>query len=290
LLKLFRSLQETFAEIARIQSDGFTESAVADLCNIAWDGTGLRPPHDPFSSDYKSFALDLWSQITQRPEYDPAVCEKCPMDIAAKVDRPSIYVTSSSASIGASFTGMGAIFKVLSMSPGQRFLEYGSGEGQIALHLARMGVDVSVIDIEPDYLEVIEKQATRNNLSVRTKQGSFLDVYAGEKFDTVFFFEAFHHALDHIEVMHRLRDITPRVVLAVEPIQAPADYWRPTIPFAWGPRLDGLSLNAMRVHGWMELGFRSEYIADLATRTGWTLQHVPCPESGLGHCWVFTKA
>jgi SAM-dependent methyltransferase len=290
MLTLFPSLSATFAEIQRITKDGFTETAVGQLCNIAWEGGGLTVPSDPFGPAYREFVVDVWKQISLRPAYQPEIHEKCPMDIAAKADQPSVYVTSTSASLGNSLAGTGAILKALELSPGQRLLEYGAGEGQIALHLARMGVDVSVIDIEPSYLEVIRLQAARNNLKVRTKQGSFLDDYGSERFDCVMFFEAFHHALDHIEVMQRLRDVTPKVVLAVEPIQAIGDYWRDTIPFPWGPRLDGLSLNAMRVHGWMELGFRSEYIEDLAVRTGWKLQHIPSPASALGHCWVFTRA
>lgn len=291
-LALFPSIEATFLEIERIKGGAFTEAAIPALCDIGCDGRQLPPPPaDPFSAAYRAYVLDVWRAVSGRANYTPEVDEHCPLDISL-ANRPAVYRSASSSQLGGFLEGAGLILQKLDLKPGHSFLEYGSGEGQIALHLARMGVDVSLIDIEPAYLQMIEVQAERLGVKVRTKHGSFSDDYGEERFDCIFFYEAFHHALDHIDLMHRLRDrVTPggRVVLAAEPIQWPHDYWRAVIPYAWGPRLDGLSLNATRTLGWMELGFRSEYIEALALKTGWKAEYSPSRGTGLAHCWMFTR-
>lgn len=94
----------------------------------------------------------------------------------------------------------------------------------------------------------------------------------GAKFDLVMFFETFHHALDHQDLMKSLHDVVAdngRILFAGEPIVPAEGYWAPIIPFPWGLRLDALSLSAVKNYGWMELGFQEAYFLELMRRTGW---------------------
>ncbi len=56
-----------------------------------------------------------------------------------------------------------------------------------------------------------------------------------------------------------------RIVFAGEPIVKES----PTVPFAWGCRLDGESLYVGKSFGWMELGFQESYFVELLIRKGW---------------------
>jgi hypothetical protein len=76
------------------------------------------------------------------------------------------------------------------------------------------------------------------------------------------------------------------VVLACEPVLAPDNPWAPVVPYPWGPRLDGLSVNAMRIHGWCELGFRDDYFVELLTRTGYVCEYRPWSATAFGSCHI----
>jgi SAM-dependent methyltransferase len=83
-------------------------------------------------------------------------------------------------------------------------------------------------------------------------------------YDVALFFESFHHCADHLTMLRRLHDIVRPdgfVVFASEPVH--------TMPFPWGPRLDGLSVWSSRTYGWLELGFQKGYFAEALQRTGW---------------------
>jgi len=73
----------------------------------------------------------------------------------------------------------------------------------------------------------------------------------------------------------RLADmLTPdgSIYFAGEPIVPAGDYYEDSVPYMWGPRLDGLSLRAMREHGWCELGFREQYFVHLLMKNGFTVR------------------
>src|SRR5262249_59834888 len=86
-----------------------------------------------------------------------------------------------------------------------------------------------------------------------------------EKFDRVLFYESFHHCHDHAAMIARLDGLVAdggAVVFAGEPITD-------DFPMPWGVRLDGHSLWAVRLRGWLELGFRTDYFLGLLDRHGW---------------------
>ena len=85
------------------------------------------------------------------------------------------------------------------------------------------------------------------------------------RYDAAVFFESFHHCADHLAMLRRLHDIVRpggAVVFASEPIQ--------NLDYAWGPRLDGLSVWSSRTYGWLELGFDCVYFDAALARTGWS--------------------
>lgn len=91
------------------------------------------------------------------------------------------------------------------------------------------------------------------------------------KYDAIIFFESFHHLPNHLDdlaqIIQKHLEFNGQIILAAEPIiREKCD----AIPYAWGPRLDGESIRAMRKWGWLELGFQESYIEQMFSRLGMT--------------------
>ena len=237
--------------------------------------------------------MELWRVISGRTKYNPDIDEQATyLEVARKYYRPGIYNYNSSHFLGKFFIAFGAILQVMNISGDSSILEYGAGDGQISLALARMGCNVSVIDIEGRYLDLIKAQAIDLGLEVDTMQGGFGDNFPdNRKYDRILFFECFHHAWEHQAVLDRLRNMLKpngQLVFAGEPIIERDGPWLHCVPYAWGPRLDGLSARAMRVYGWCELGFQRPYFVELLLRNGFSVEYSPCAGDGRGTCYIAT--
>lgn len=231
-------------------------------------------------------------EITNRPGYDPAKHELAPYleeQVAAETVLPSMYRYGDGTMLGEMLQAIGATIKALDVRSGQSVLEYGAGDGAICLNLARMGCRVTAVDIENRYLKLIQAQALALGTSVHTINAPFGSAEPDYLYDRILFFEAFHHALAHQELLRSLRrQLAPGgfIVFAGEPILPIGSYFRPTLPYAWGPRLDGLSVRAMRSYGWCELGFTREYFVDLLMRSGFAVTYRPDPSTERGSAYV----
>jgi 2-polyprenyl-3-methyl-5-hydroxy-6-metoxy-1,4-benzoquinol methylase len=265
------------------------------LLQYYYEAPGLADV-DPFSREYVDEVLRLHAHITGRERYDPRR-DELTHDLPPLADlarRPSPYMHGPTDTLGDFFIAFGFVLQRLALRAGQTLIEYGPGTAQLALHCARNGVDVTAIDIEPKYVEVIREQAARIDIPIHAAVGEFGDVpHAGRRYDVVLFFESFHHALDHNRLLRDLHGVVAdagRLVLAGEPIIERGNVWEPAIPPAWGPRTDLMSVWSMRASGWMELGFREAYLRDAAARAGWNVEKHVCPLSFRGNTWILTAA
>jgi SAM-dependent methyltransferase len=160
----------------------------------------------------------------------------------------------------------------LGLPKGARIVEFGPGWGNTTLELARLGFDVTAVDIEPSFCEVIRQRALHHAVDVRVVEDNFFWAEnVTEPYDAAIFFECFHHCDDHIRLLRALRRaVKPngQVYFASEPIF-------PAYPVPWGVRMDGEALWAIRNFGWLELGFDEAYFREALARTGWAgLRHV----------------
>lgn len=269
------SFEEIDQTIAAANAAGTELEAVEALCR-SYAGLPAGMDYiarlDPFSREYRDAMLRVLALVTRRPDYQPARDEAANyLPASAEGHVPSVHAQGDSTWLGEFLLSYGSILKAMEVKRGARVLEYGAGEGQIAIQLARMGCDVTVVDIERRYLEIIRREATDLHTSVTTLHGQFGDAPTGATYDRILFFEAFHHALDHQAVLPRLRErLAPggRILFAGEPIMEDGNYWSPVLPYPWGPRLDALSLRAMRHNGWCELGFARSYFVEALMRAG----------------------
>jgi 2-polyprenyl-3-methyl-5-hydroxy-6-metoxy-1,4-benzoquinol methylase len=221
-------------------------------------------PADPFSDEYRIRQMKLYSDISGK-SYDTSN-EVTKFNIDSAVRSPFPYYTRSSTTVGEHISALGFIIRHMGLAPGKRVLEFGPGWGNTTIALARMGYDVTAVDIEADFCELIRRRAAQEGCHVNVIQGEFLLAERmDEKFDAVLFYECFHHCDDHLRLLRGLHHtLNPGGVVAFagEPIT-------PDFPAPWGVRLDGCSLWAIRKNGWLELGFNETYFREALQRTGW---------------------
>lgn len=282
-MRLLHSLDE-FRDFAR-SLDGSDEAARIEALSNAFlvDPVIVEMPSDPFSEAYRRAVLDIHARISGRACYDASTMEHTPLDVAGFVARPAAYQYDSQW-LGNYLESFGHIIKKLDVRPGMRVIEFGCGDAELSLHLARFGCDVTVVDIEPDYLEIVRRKAERMELPIRTVRGNFTDGLDLEPFDRIFCYQAFHHSLDHQQAIanySRMLRAGGFLVFGAEPVIDPAGPWGRAVPYPWGPRLDGLSLRAMQTHGWMELGFQAAYFRRLLARQGLGCDQDSSPSNSL---------
>jgi 2-polyprenyl-3-methyl-5-hydroxy-6-metoxy-1,4-benzoquinol methylase len=252
---------------------------------------GFDRPDDPFSAEYRDWAHELWSRLSGRREpYDPAAHELSGYAEEVDMRSPPPYNIESGELLGDTLICWGFLLRTLDLKPGQSVLEYGPGSGQILLQFARMGVRAAGVDIDPVQARFIREQGERLGLEIRARVGEFGEtIEPGERYDAVIFFEAFHHALDHVALVERLHEVVAEdgaLVIAADVVLDLTNRFRPIVPYPWGPRLDLLSVRAMRTHGWMELGFQEEYFLEMLERGGWTVTRHDCPQTIRGMLFV----
>ena len=236
----------------------------------------LTPPDaaaNPFGAEYAAWVMETYRRVAAIDgAYDPLAHES---DTNVVTDLPIAqyfpFGTRDIGFIGRYLTGVGMILRELNLPPGSRIVEYGVGWGHVSAALARAGHDVTCVDIEAKFLRLAQRQAEALGCSVGAFHGAFGDrpfPPDAPGADAVVFFEAFHHAFAHLEVLRRLRQNVLRpggvLILAAEPVH-------PGFPFPWGVRPDGHAVWAVRRHKWMELGFQEDYLLRALLREGFTV-------------------
>ena len=236
---------------------------------------------DPFSDNYCDWVRSVYLKITGNAKYAAEVNEadrNITTDMPLKDFFP--FLTADTQVVGNYLAGIAHIMRHLDIPARSRIVEYGVGWGHVSFLLARTGHEVACVDIEAKFLKLVERQAAAFGMELRTHAGEFGESpYADpdERADAAIFFEAFHHALNHAEVVRRLRTEVLRpggvLLLAAEPIHR-------DFPVPWGVRHDGHALWAVRTQGWMELGFSEDYLVELMLRNGFLVTRAE--EPGLG--------
>jgi SAM-dependent methyltransferase len=248
---------------------------------------------DPFSPEYAEHAFALMATLRGAPGFNARRDERIGHSLA---DRHlwtglSPWDHRSPLFLAEMFECYATMLRQLGAPPGARVLEYGPGTGQFLLFLARIGYRCHAVDIEPEYLHVIRRQARAMDLKLRTQRGLFGEGFEGERFDVILFFEAFHHVRDFMGLLRLLRGrLNPggRLILCGEPL-LPDGMVDGPVPYPWGPRLDGLSIEAIQ-RGWTELGYQVSFLVNALLRAGWHPNLIPHPTTFRAHMIVSTVA
>ena len=269
---------------AKIEECTRAEAISDDAMRAVFGTFRMEPPEDlppdPLSEAYRTAQLALYRGIAGR-DYATAN-EVTAFDIDAALCRPFPFYTGSGVTAGEHFMAIGFLLRAMALPAGSRIVEFGPGWGNTTIMLAKLGHQMTVVDIEPHFCELIRRRAAQEDVEVEVVQDDFFWAErSGQRFDAALFFECFHHCADHLRLLRALRQaLVPegRVFLAGEPITA-------DFPMPWGLRLDGNSLWAIRKNGWLELGFRDDYFARALAETGWHGRRHACSDPGWLTLW-----
>jgi 2-polyprenyl-3-methyl-5-hydroxy-6-metoxy-1,4-benzoquinol methylase len=242
-------------------------------------------PQDPFSPDYRGLQNAIYQMISGR---DYAVQnERTQFDLLVYQNRPFPYYLQNTSTAGHHLLAIAFLLCKLQLPAGARILEFGPGWGNTTIELARLGMNVTAVDIEPRFCEIIRTRAAQHGVDVNVVEGDFFWAESvTDPFDAVIFFECFHHCDDHMRLLRALhRAVKPdgQVYFASEPIF-------PAYPVPWGVRMDGEALWAIRNFGWLELGFDAVYFQEALARTGWSAQRHPCQDVPWAAVWQASRS
>lgn len=222
-------------------------------------------PADPYSPEYAAAQMKMYLALSGRTSYQPEVNEHSIFDLERTKRWPYPYSTRSPTAVGEQLMAQGFIIRAMNLPAGARIVEFGPGWGNLTLHLAQMGYDVTAVEIERDLVELLRYRANALGVDIKLVHQDMATFEPGEPYDAALFFESFHHCADHLRLLRNLDAmIVPDglIAFAGEPI---ADF-----PHPWGfVRPDGQTLWSIRRFGWFELGFDTSYFLRTLLLFGW---------------------
>ncbi|MEM8706026.1 MAG: class I SAM-dependent methyltransferase [Actinomycetota bacterium] len=233
---------------------------------------------DGFGETYFEQQIALYRELSGR-DLDQEVNERSEFDIDETVDHVNPYATIDTQRVAHHARTILTTILVTDIPAGARVLDMGCGWGMSTEMFAFTGCDVTAVDINADFLEVVDRRASPRGYPVSTVRSAFDDFSSDETFDLVFFFECLHHAVDPAALLQRLAgNVAPggKIAFAGEPVQAT---WWPS----WGLRLDPISVYSIRKFGWFESGWSEDHLRrcfeqigyELTMMTGIGLRHSP---------------
>ncbi len=236
-------------------------------------------PDDTTSEAYKEFQINLWKIVSGRSEYNAAVCEaNTNLSYVKGITDTYPFVTRDNSTIQNYFAAVNAIFGKLELPAPADIIEFGVGWGHTTRFLSNCGYNVTAVDIEKSFLDLIPRFSLPGSTEVELVHSDFVsDSFESGRYDLAIFYECFHHCLNHRALVDQLQRILRpggKVIFCAEPFY---DDW---FDFPWGLRLDGHSVWAIRNFGWMELGFRKSYMIDLLTNAGFSPEWSSVPGIG----------
>ncbi|MEM7522137.1 MAG: class I SAM-dependent methyltransferase, partial [Pseudomonadota bacterium] len=238
-------------------------------CRKATEGFVFEPKTavdltlDPFSDAYFDQQIAVYREIAGRA-LDQDTGEITPIDVDARVNTANPYGENNIAFISKHCRTVLTALMVANPKPGARVLDLGAGWGLSSEMMAYAGAEVTAVDINPAFVELIDRRTARTGLPITAVQGNFDTVEPGQDFDMAFFYECLHHAVRPLDTLKRVADFLGpqgRLVFAGEPVNT---IWWPH----WGMRLDAESVYVMRKHGWFESGWSAEFICECIRRVG----------------------
>lgn len=283
-------LVETYFRHGPVPGTPWDEFREAHLRLPNWFRHGL----DPLGDEYREQQLRLWQQIAgvKRP-YDPAVDEKeHELEGVDAIRRPGYFIRRDDRAIAAAsdhVLAMGMLLKHCGLKSGDWALEYGPGFGQGALALARMGVNVDVVDISETFCNRIRQQAEFFEVPLTAFNGQFgMGPRPGQKYKLIWFYESFHHCLTFQALLPQFLTLLAdggRIILSGEPVMESENT---AVPYPWGVRLHSEVVAIVRRMHWLELGFSELFLFKLFEEAGFTGSRIDCEPSLFGRQYHFT--
>lgn len=225
---------------------------------------------DPFSDSYFQQQVELYREISGR-ELNQETGELTPIDVGAHASGTNPYNQRNIGYIARHVRAIQGSLMAANLPPGASILDMGCGWGLSSEAMAFSGASVTAVDINPQFVQLIEKRAKRLGLPIEAVVGNFDTYTDSRQYDLVFFYECLHHSLRPWQTIARMKGFMKpggRFMWAGEPVNR--TWWR-----HWGLRLDPESVYVMRKYGWWEGGWSVDFIRRCFDMSGLSLQVIP---------------
>lgn len=196
---------------------------------------------DPFSEDYVRQMTALYTEISGRP-LDQGTGELLDFDMDRHVGGANPYAERNAGFIARHARTVLTVVMAANLPCAPRVLDLGCGWGLSTEMLAFTGAEVTAVDINPHFAELVRRRAARQSRALRVVCSNFDDLEVDGLHDLALFYECLHHAVRPWETIRRVsRFLKPdaRIAIAGEPIN---EIWWPH----WGLRLDPVSIYCIR--------------------------------------------
>ncbi len=277
-----RKLKEI--EKAAYHSDAAMRKIFSEFC-LDFSEVYKDLPRDPFSDEYWSYQMKMYERLAGKSYR--VENEVSHLDVAAATTHPFPYTSKSTAVAGMHLSALGYLISRIEIPSGSKIIEFGAGWGNTTLALALLGYEVTVVEIEARFCELIQARAKLHGVAINVINGDFFACETiKDKFDAALFYECFHHCSDHMRLFRGLHNVlrpTGYLYLGAEPVL-------PDFPIPWGLRMDGESLWAIRQNGWMELGYREDYFVKAFESTGWSGSLQRSADVGFANVWTLRRS
>jgi 2-polyprenyl-3-methyl-5-hydroxy-6-metoxy-1,4-benzoquinol methylase len=218
---------------------------------------------DPFSDEYVQAQVSLYEEISGR-KLDQTKNERTVFDLESHLAAPNPYAHKFPGKLAVHYSRLAEAFRHSKVPIGGHLLDMGCGWGLSSEFASTLGLRVTAVDINPDFVALVRGRARRAGLPIEAVEATFEDFESDELYDMVLFYECLHHAVRPWKVIESLAPkvaVGGEIVLAGEPING--RWWD-----HWGIRLDGLSVYCIRKFGWFESGWTADFIATCFRENG----------------------
>ena len=227
--------------------------------------TRVNESLDPFSDAYFNEQLTLYREIAGR-DLDQETGELTTVDVERNWLAANPYGSRDIGFIARHARAIHSVLVTAGLPPGAKVLDMGAGWGLSSEAVAFAGACVTAVDINPAFVELVNRRAARLSLSISAVHGTFDGFETDDRFDLILFYECLHHALRPWRSLRHLgRFLAPggKIAVAGEPIN---NEWR-----HWGLRRDPLSVYCIRKFGWFESGWTAAFLVESFREAGFRL-------------------
>lgn len=239
-------------------------------CDAYWANVGYEPTYqvdqslDPFSEEYVNEQLALYREMSGR-ELDQVKNEMTAFDLALHAKAANPYNHPDPIALAEQISRLIKVFRKSGAVKGSHLLDMGCGWGLSSEVAAYLGYQVTAVDINPDFVALVNARAERFAWPIHAVVSEFDTYRPASRVDLVLFYECLHHAVRPWTLIQTMADsLVPRtgkLLLAGEPIN---DYWWTN----WGIRLDPISIYCIRKFGWFESGWSQVFLEQCFQRAG----------------------
>jgi len=255
-----------------------------------WRGTQYVPDTqvnqelDPFSEDYVAQQIAVYKEISAR-DLDQDANELTEFVLADHIAGANPYTFFPPTSVALHTVRVARAVEHSGLVAGNHILDMGCGWGTSCELMAFFGLEVTGLDINPRFVELVNRRAKRIGHKVGAVQGSFENIPGDKLYDAALYYESLHHAVrpwESLSLVHSRLKPGGKLMLAGEPIN---DMWK-----HWGIRTDPLSVYCIRKFGWFESGWSADFISRCVKRCGFEIEHFEAEPGSTGWIMIARKA